>query len=96
MITRDTSGSLPADPSTVGIKRIDSWTQTLQHGVLLVPPLSSHDIDHLCVVCVCLCLSISQLNECHSYTSAHSIKLRKFGKFSGHFDGGLARTLFIN
>ena len=36
------------------------------------------------------------VNECHCRTWGHSIKLRKFGKFSGHFDGERGQCSLIN
>ena len=53
---------------------------------------------HCLMICVrlCLCRSVSKLNECHSSTSGHSIKLRKFRKFSGHFDGKQGHSSLIN
>ena len=44
----------------------------------------------------CHFLSVSSLNECHSHTSGHFIKLRKFRKFSGHFDGKRGHYSLIN
>ena len=44
----------------------------------------------------CQFLSVCSLNECHSHTSGHLIKLRKFRKFSGHFDGKRGHYSLIN